>query len=120
MPNRAAHIGIGFSSTLAWEAYRIDIDGQDDQAMYRIGAGTFAALAPDLIERALSPRHRKFFHSVLIGGALLYLLSQWCGNGPQKSVHRWLSTMAVGYLSHLCADCRTPAGLPWCGFSLVK
>src|SRR5258705_13871148 len=118
MPNRGTHAVIGLTSTLAWEAKRADTDGQDDYALARVGLGTFASIAPDLIEPALSPRHRKFAHSILVCASLIYLVSRLCSNGPQRPVHRFLSTMAVGYLSHLGADLWTAAGLPLCGFAL--
>jgi inner membrane protein len=78
-----------------------------------LSIGALGGLLPDLLEPALSPRHRKFFHSMvfiaLISGGLIYL---W----QQQQVSKWVkwpvTILGVAIAVHLLLDSTTPAGLP--------
>jgi membrane-bound metal-dependent hydrolase YbcI (DUF457 family) len=73
--------------------------------------GGVVGLVPDLIEPAVSPNHRGFFHSVGWGTALFYIT-----HGPHS--RNWTDgdrtaaqMLCLCYLSHLVADASTPKGI---------
>jgi membrane-bound metal-dependent hydrolase YbcI (DUF457 family) len=73
--------------------------------------GGVVGLVPDMIEPAISPNHRGFFHSVGCGTALLYAT-----HGPHA--RNWTDgnrtaaqMLCLAYLSHLVADASTPKGI---------
>lgn len=74
--------------------------------------GAFA-LTPDLLEPALHPNHRQFFHSVVALGLLGYgnyrALNSTRLNPDQKLA---LAVASTGYVSHLLMDSTTPKSLP--------
>jgi len=75
------------------------------------GVGGVIGLVPDLIEPAVHPNHRGFFHSVACGALVWYAThavhtKQWT---PEA---RAAARMACWcYLSHLAADALTPKGI---------
>ncbi|HAV92818.1 TPA: hypothetical protein DCW38_06525 [candidate division WOR-3 bacterium] len=74
-----------------------------------------ASMLPDIIEPALNPMHRQFFHSVsclILIGLMLYKINDSTLESKSKEL---LSSLFVGYISHLIADLTTPAGLPLVG-----
>ncbi len=81
-----------------------------------------AALAtnlPDLLEPAINPHHRQFFHSMVFGGLVVYAgckLYRWSPEERWERVARNLLLVGCGsYLLHLLADSFTPRGLPLVG-----
>ena len=82
-----------------------------------VGSGllsAFGGLVPDLIEPAVDPNHRRFFHSVVTGADLA------CGAVKAQGDQSFSDTLelvtvllVVGYISHLLADALTPKGLPF-------
>lgn len=85
------------------------------------GAGV-AALAtnlPDVLEPALTPNHRQFFHSLLFAGILgygLYRLYGWAAETPEQKFLRTIGLIAGGaYLVHLALDATTKRSLPLVG-----
>lgn len=75
-----------------------------------LAAGVIAG-APDLIEPAVSPNHRGFFHSATCGFLVLY-----AAHGPHTA--RWTEEQrfavrlaAWAYISHLAADSLTPKSI---------
>jgi len=78
-----------------------------------VAIGGVFALTPDLLEPALHPNHRQFFHSVTALGLLGYgnyrvLISNRL-NPEQKLA---LAVASTGYVSHLLMDSATPKSLP--------
>jgi membrane-bound metal-dependent hydrolase YbcI (DUF457 family) len=76
--------------------------------------GTIGGFAPDALEPATSPNHRRFLHSwalVLFGtiGLKRVLADPRC---PEELKYMALA-LASGYGSHLAAGATTPKGLPW-------
>jgi membrane-bound metal-dependent hydrolase YbcI (DUF457 family) len=76
-----------------------------------VGGGI--GILADVLEPAINPNHRAFFHSVTFGVGAFYAT-----HGPHTC--KWTQDQrAAGclccycYLSHLVADARTPRGLPW-------
>jgi inner membrane protein len=77
------------------------------------GAGALVACLPDILEPALHPRHRAFFHSVACnGGRALGLrhLARHRHLTPQQKII--LMALGCSYLSHPLIDATTPMGLP--------
>jgi membrane-bound metal-dependent hydrolase YbcI (DUF457 family) len=81
--------------------------------------GAFAAGLPDLLEPAITPRHRQICHSVAFASLMVVTLKAIYDWNPQtegqKLLRDVLLSIGVGYLSHLGADATTAAGLPWIG-----
>jgi membrane-bound metal-dependent hydrolase YbcI (DUF457 family) len=74
---------------------------------------------PDIVEPAINPHHRQFFHSVLFGIGLsygLYRLYQWEPKTPAGDFWRAIGLFAgAGYLIHLAMDATTARSLPMIG-----
>ena len=77
-----------------------------------VGAGVLMASLPDLIEPAIHPNHRAFFHSTVFNGFLIFALKQaWIGQqSPEEKIA--VTTLGFAWLSHPCLDALTPKGLP--------
>lgn len=76
------------------------------------GAGGLAGLLPDILEPAVDPNHRKFFHSITWGAAVLYAghgkhTAQWHPDG-----RKFVQALCWCYVSHLGGDATTPRGIP--------
>lgn len=86
-----------------------------------VGAVLAAATTnlPDLIEPALHPNHRQFFHSVAFAGILgwgAYKVYEWEAEHPvDKAIRLVLLVGAAGYLIHLALDACSPKSLPLIG-----
>ena len=81
--------------------------------------GCVGGKLPDLLELAIHPNHRQFFHSVTvmilvtIGLGKIY---RWQPEEPLEKLIRGLVLLGgVGYLSHLLCDSTTPKDLPFVG-----
>ena len=74
---------------------------------------------PDLIEPAVHPNHRQFFHSVAFAGILgwgTYKVFEWEPEHPVDKAIRFLLLIgAAGYLIHLALDACSPKSLPLIG-----
>lgn len=83
-----------------------------------VGGYCFGTL-PDLLEPAVNPHHRQFFHSVVVAGALgygMYRLYRWKAETEPERVLRVLGLLAGGaYLVHLAMDATTRRSLPMLG-----
>lgn len=78
--------------------------------------GSMAALLPDQLEPASHPHHRAFFHSIIVGAALLKLGHEVLRNSARSDGMTIPVSVALsGYLSHLVLDFRTTRGLPFSG-----
>lgn len=76
-------------------------------------AGGICALGPDLLEPAVHPNHRQFFHSLAVLGLLSYgnyraLATPTLGSQEKLAV----LVSSVGYASHLLMDSVSPNSLP--------
>lgn len=74
---------------------------------------------PDMIEPAIHPHHRQFFHSVVVAAGLvagMRKLYQWePEDGLEKVVRSLLLVGGAAYLSHLALDALTSRSLPLVG-----
>jgi len=76
-----------------------------------LGAGV--AVLPDILEPAVSPRHRAFAHSTVFGGTIVgFTKKAWDSSELPDSQKEETVCVALAYLSHLALDASTPASLP--------
>lgn len=87
-----------------------------------VAAGTLGACCaslPDLLEPAIHPNHRQFFHSVAFGLMVaggVTRVYQWKPAEPWQQLIRGAALIAGGaYLIHLLLDATTPKSLPLLG-----
>lgn len=77
--------------------------------------GAVAGKLPDLLEPAINPHHRQFFHSYTTMGLVgfgLFKAFEWEPEDGVKQFTRSLILVAgAAYLSHLFLDMTTPRGL---------
>ncbi len=106
----------GFARSLYHQKTGEKIDWQKVWASALIGAcgGFVGSMIPDVLEPAIHPNHRGLAHSVAAGGGVGFQTVQWWLNHGQSTDAKFLflEACAVGYLSHLLLDGRTPKGLP--------
>ncbi len=73
-------------------------------------------ILPDLLEPAISPNHRQFFHSLAFLGMVgtgMYKLYKWEAEDElDKLIQFVLLTAGGAYATHLLMDSSTPKGLP--------
>lgn len=121
MPNGAVHtmaaaVAVGGLVVATAE------QGREDVAVKAVAGSGVAVLGsklPDLLEPAIHPHHRQFFHSVVFLAALgagAYKLYKW---EPETTSGEWLRFLllgaAAGYALHLIMDGCTPRSLPFVG-----
>lgn len=120
MPNKLAHCAVAAAVTGAVILY---VEAQEKkQTLAPIGGSMLASVCtnfPDMLEPAIHPHHRQFFHSVafaaLIGGGL-YKLYQWEAETEMEKILKFCLLVAGGsYLIHLAADACTKRSLPLLG-----
>lgn len=74
---------------------------------------------PDLLEPAIHPNHRQFFHSLVVAGLIgygTYKVYKWQPEDPGYQLLRWALLIAGGaYLTHLMMDGFTAKSLPLVG-----
>jgi len=120
MPNALAHrvgAAIAMATVIASE------DEKNCQKTSRpIAAACIAAVCgtlPDVLEPALHPNHRQFFHSLVAAGLVgftWYRLYRWEPSTPAEKLVRLLLLAASGaFLTHLVMDVSSPKGLPLLG-----
>ena len=120
MPCAATHQIVNFTATAAFLASR----PAEDQCGFAhpLLGGTATALLgslPDIVEPAIHPHHRQFFHSLTFAGALgygVYKAYEW---EPKTQTEECLRIAALvfgaAYLMHLAADFTTSRSLPLIG-----
>jgi len=83
------------------------------------GVGAKCGSLPDLLEPALNPNHRQFFHSVAFGMLMVGGLRQLYRWQPDESWQRLVrgATLIAGgaYLVHLAMDATTKKSIPLIG-----
>lgn len=118
MANGTTHYAVGAMTGIA-----MAINGQHKDEpvdpLLAIASSTVFAKLPDIIEPAIHPHHRQFFHSIAflaLLGAGLKKTYEW---QPEKRGDRILRYVALcagaGYISHLLLDGFTPRSLPLVG-----
>ena len=83
------------------------------------GLGALCGSLPDVLEPAIHPNHRQFFHSVAFGvllGRGLLSLYRWQPDDDAGRLLRALGVVAGGaYLTHLIMDATTAKSIPLVG-----
>jgi inner membrane protein len=118
--NAAAH---QLTAAVAVGLHLADSEQKAGTATLQPLAGGIAASVltklPDLLEPAITPNHRQFFHSVAFASLLgvgLYKLHQW---QPEEAADKFWKTLGMvaisSYLIHLALDATTAKSLPLLG-----
>ena len=88
-----------------------------DGSCIAIGAATACLPSlPDIVEPAMNPNHRKFFHTITFAlglGYFVHLVYKWEADGEWERLAR--VAMLIGgcaYLAHLARDAFTAKSLP--------
>lgn len=119
MANCRTHILVGAGVGLAVALSDHDKHQQEQSPVLGAIIGAFAGKLPDILEPALNPNHRQFFHSITFVGMLGYVLKKTYDWKPEDNFEKVIRLMAlcagVGYLSHLALDATTPKSLPLVG-----
>ena len=96
--------------------------GQSERSIKPVVAAVLAGeltRLPDLLEPAVHPNHRQFFHSVAFAGLIgvgAYKLYKWKPETQAGRVTRFVALVgASAYLIHLLVDAGTPKSLPLVG-----
>ncbi|MCW8966528.1 MAG: metal-dependent hydrolase [Candidatus Pacearchaeota archaeon] len=118
MANGATHYAVGAMTGLA-----MAINGQQKDepvdSLSVIATSTVFAKLPDILEPAIHPHHRQFFHSIAFLALLGYGLKKAYEWQPEERGSRILRYVALcagaGYISHLVLDGLTPRSLPLIG-----
>ena len=110
-----ALIGTGVGA-VSWLLYckLVDRPVRVGEVLLGAGVGMIGGLLPDLLEPAIHPNHRRFFHSYAVT-ALLADANHCVSQQTQMPAERRaaIHLISLGFLSHLAADAHTPKGLPW-------
>jgi len=145
MPDRSTHANVGALTGAAVAVFRAHSAPTPTLIAEGIGGllgGWIGGIAPDILEPATTPNHRKLAHSAAMGGALMLTrVTEWqascrhasnsatrraimsqVGSGERSSAELnailWsvlagiLIGLISGYASHLLLDAATPSGLP--------
>lgn len=83
------------------------------------GLAAVATNLPDILEPAVNPHHRQFFHSLAFAGLLIVsgiALYDWQPETDEGRFWRKAGLIGLGaYLCHLALDATTPRSLPLLG-----
>ena len=117
MPRRKEHIIIGASTAVVANFVMQLFESEDqkiDPAEVLLAGflGAFGGVLPDLIEPAVNPNHRKFFHSYSTILGVGYSVAGKHTKKCSRFRKRMMVSAGIGYISHLIADSMTPKGLP--------
>lgn len=120
MSNAAAHrlgAAVALAAAVAHEDTKNGVTSNRPIAAACVGftCGTL----PEVIEPAIHPNHRQFFHGLAFAGAVgyaSYKLYKWEPETNNEKLMRFLLlTVAGAYLTHLVMDAFSPKGLPLVG-----
>ena len=118
MPGRKEHIVISAFTAVAAnivmqlfesEEQKVDIIELIQAAFL----GAIGGVLPVLIEPAVNPNHRKFFHSYSTMLGVGYSVAGKHTKKCSRFRKRMMVSAVIGYISHLIADSTTSKGLPF-------
>ncbi|MDD4894181.1 MAG: metal-dependent hydrolase [Candidatus Omnitrophica bacterium] len=112
MASRGTHLVVGGAAGLGVYGFDKWKKKEDWTLLGVAGAillGMFIALLPDIIEPAVNPNHRQFFHSLAFLIVLLFLYNKLGRDEFEKLVFK---IIIGGCVSHLAVDATSPRGLP--------
>ena len=113
-------VGFGVGVALAAHEGKQSEGGQPPLGLLTCGGlAAFATRLPDVLEPAIHPHHRQFFHSIAFAalvGKLSYDAYRWQPETDGQELVRHLLILAgSAYLAHLALDLGTARGLPLIG-----
>lgn len=117
MSNESAH-RVGAAAVVGLSHLYLEGKEQEQTAMPAASAvlAYAAGTLPDVLEPAISPNHRQFFHSFAVAGLLghgVWRLWQWEPETDGDKVLKGLGLIiGSAYLVHLAMDATTPRALP--------
>ena len=121
MPNRTAHAwgaGITVATTTAYHELKEGGKLTWKTPAAGLAAGAIGSL-PDILEPAMNPNHRQFFHSWIVFGLIGYLTYKTYKWEPKTNGKKWLRLALliaeVAYMVHLIMDATTKKSLPILG-----
>lgn len=117
MANAKQHALIGAGvGVVGWLLYckLLDRPAQVGEVLLAAGGGMIGGLLPDVLEPAIHPNHRRFFHSY-VATALLAHANRYVSRHMQMpaETRAAIHLVSLGFVSHLATDAHTPKGLPW-------
>ncbi|HXN25208.1 MAG TPA: metal-dependent hydrolase [Candidatus Dormibacteraeota bacterium] len=117
MANAKQHalIGAGIGA-VGWLLYckLVDCPVEVGEVLLAVGVGMVGGLLPDLLDPAIHPNHRRFFHSYAATALLAHANRHVSQNAQMPAETRAaIHLISLGFFSHLAADAHTPKGLPW-------
>jgi len=114
----AEHATFNFFAVMAATATVQHQEGQpiDGSALAMGSAAALLPSLPDLLEPAVHPNHRRFFHSVTFAASMAYAMRKaykWEAQEPWEKFAR-IAVLVGGaaYLAHLARDAFTAKSLP--------
>lgn len=120
MPNVLTHQSVAAIAVGGWIAQLEAKEGKKTVAP--LGGAALAAICtnlPDILEPAIHPHHRQFFHSLAFAGLLglgVYKLYKWETKTAQDELLKFCLLVAGGsYLIHLAMGACTSRSLPLLG-----
>ncbi|WP_404391354.1 metal-dependent hydrolase [Pseudoalteromonas phenolica] len=119
MPNGKTHMLVGAGVGLGVALIDQDKHSISHNPAFGTVIGAISGKLPDMIEPALNPHHRQFFHSYLfmtVSAAAMFKVYKWSPDTPFEKLMRGIALIGgCAYLSHLICDSTTPKGLPLVG-----
>lgn len=120
MPNALAH---NAGAAILVGGFLLARENQEGEFSHSPFSGSLiAALCtniPDILEPAVHPHHRQFFHSVVFAGMVGYGMHKTYGWNPETDFDKFmrfcLLMAGTGILIHLALDSLTPRSLPLLG-----
>lgn len=121
MPCAATHRLVNFTATAVLLS-ALESHNEKHRLVHPVVGGALSASIaslPDMIEPAIHPHHRQFFHSILFAmlvGYGVYKAYKWEPETPLKELLRIIAVIGgSAYLLHLAADSLTKRSLPLIG-----
>ena len=120
MPNALAHQSVAAVVVGGWIA---QLEAKEaKKTMAPLGGAALATICtnlPDMLEPAIHPHHRQFFHSLAFAGMLglgMYRIYEWETKTSQEELIKFCLLVVGGsYLIHLAMDACTSRSLPLLG-----
>jgi membrane-bound metal-dependent hydrolase YbcI (DUF457 family) len=120
MPNALTHQSVAALTIGGWIA---QLEAKErKKTMAPLGGATLAFMStnlPDMLEPAIHPHHRQFFHSLAFVGLIglgMYKLYEWETKTSQEEFLKFCLLVVGGsYLIHLAMDACTSRSLPLLG-----
>lgn len=117
MSNAGTHLVAAAATGMSFVAleHATDAKSKSNPAL-AIALASLGGKLPDILEPAVHPHHRKFFHSIAVLASIGWGVKkayQWDVGTPLEKLARLAIIFGgVGYLSHLVLDASTPMGIP--------